>query len=135
MKINDAGPILAYRVVIMSLQEGKMQSVMDFATSKLAEFKTIEGLVSITSFQTATGAAVYAGYTSKAQLDAATPKISGIMKEMGQYFSAPPTTFVTEVEFSTFDKPVWTAPAGAVYHRITKIPIKSGTMAEIKKTA
>ena len=115
LKISDTGPMVAYRVVIMALQEGKMQAVLDVATSKLTEFQAIDGLVNITSFEAGKNAAVVcAGYTSKAALEAATPKIGAIMKEMGANFAGPPTSFLTEVEFSTFDFSAAAVPAAPV---------------------
>jgi len=110
MSISGSGAVTAYRVVVMNLQPGKMQTLLDSANAKLSEFKAIDGLVSIMSFYAGpTSAVILAAYNSKDQLDAATPKIGAIMKEMGGLFAGPPTPFVTEVEWSTFD----TAPAAA----------------------
>ena len=104
LKLAD-GVKTAYRVVIMALQEGKEQAMIDFAVSKTSEFKAIDGLVDITSFiPSPTQAVVCAGYVTKAQLEAATPVIMPIMKEMlGSFGAGPPTMFTTEVGFSTFD--------------------------------
>ena len=100
------GVIKAYRVVVMSLLPNKMADVITMANSKHAAFKAIPGLVSVSSFAAGpdnTSAVVFAGYTSKAELEAATPIIMPIMKEMGAYFSAPPDSMLTEVKFSTYD--------------------------------
>ena len=105
LTIGGSGTKTAYRVVIMEMQEGKQQAMIDFATSKVPEFKAIDGLVDITSFMAGpTTAVVCAGYITKAQLEAATPTIMPIMKEMlGTYGAGPPTMFTTEVEWTTFD--------------------------------
>ena len=101
----NSGFKTAYNVIIMPLQEGKEQAMIDFAVSKASEFKAIDGLVDITSFiPSPTQAVVCAGYVTKAQLEAATPMIMPIMKEMlGSFGAGPPTMFTTEVGFSTFD--------------------------------
>ena len=98
------GVVKAYRMVVMSLQPGKIADVIAMANSKHAAFKAIPGLVSVSSFVAGPEAAVvFAGYTSKAELEAATPIIMPIMKEMGAYFAAPPDSMLTEVNFSTYD--------------------------------
>jgi len=104
LDIADNGKAAAYRVVVMKLKENTMGAVSQFATSKLPEFKAIEGLLSITAFSAGSDAAVVcAAYTSKEALEAATPKIGVIMKEMGEkYFAGPPTPFLTEVSWTTF---------------------------------
>jgi len=89
---------------IMKLQDNKEGDILRFASSKLPEFKAIDGLINVTSFMAEDNqAVVLAGYTSKDKLDAATPKIGAIMKEMGQFMAGPPTSFLTEVRWSTFD--------------------------------
>ena len=101
---GTSGTPAAYRVVIMKLQDNKEGDILRFASSKLPEFKAIDGLINVTSFMAEDNqAVVLAGYTSKDKLDAATPKIGAIMKEMGQFMAGPPTSFLTEVRWSTFD--------------------------------
>ena len=101
---GTSGTPAAYRVVIMKLQDNKEGDILRFASSKLPEFKAIDGLINVTSFMAEENqAVVLAGYTSKDKLDAATPKIGAIMKEMGQFMAGPPTSFLTEVRWSTFD--------------------------------
>lgn len=47
-----------------------------------------------------------------------------------------PTAPAPAADYKSEPEPVvWVAPAGAVYHRLTKIPIKPGTMASIKAVA
>ena len=98
------GVVKAYRMVIMSLKPDKMTEIIAAANSKHAAFKAIPGLVSVSSFAAGPQAAVvFSGYTSKAELEAATPTIMPIMKEMGAFFAAPPDSMLTEVKFSTYD--------------------------------
>jgi heme-degrading monooxygenase HmoA len=103
LEVSGKGPVAAYRVVIMNLQVGKAQDIIEFATGKLSAFKEVDGLVSVSAFFAGeTTSVVFAAYNSKAQLEEATPKIGAIMKEMGVYFAGPPTPMLTEVQYSTF---------------------------------
>ena len=89
---------------VHNVKPDKMTEIVAAANSKHAAFKAIPGLVSVSSFAAGPEAAVvFSGYTSKAELEAATPTIMPIMKEMGAFFAAPPDSMLTEVKFSTYD--------------------------------
>jgi mannose-6-phosphate isomerase-like protein (cupin superfamily) len=123
--ISGNGLMTAYRLVVMDLQEGKMQTIIDGATAKHNEFKQIDGLVSIGGFAAGpTKAVIYAGYNTKAQLEAATPKIGAIMKEMGSSFAGPPTSFLTEVAFTTMSI---SAPAPTDASSAPAVPAAAGS--------
>ena len=128
MSISGKGIATAYRVMVLNLQENKMQDVLDVATSKEAEFKAIDGLIKITSFQAGpTAAVVTAAYETKAQLEAATPIIGPILKSMGAFFSGPPTPFLAEVEFTTYD---FSAPAAKPEPEAEAAPVEPEAAAE-----
>ena len=86
------------------LKPDSIQGIIDAATSKLEEFKAVDGLVSVTTFMASpTTIAVYASYLSKEQLVAATPTIGAILKGMGPFFAAPPTPLLAEIQYSSLE--------------------------------
>lgn len=91
----------AYRMGSMKLKEGAMPTVMAYVPTKEAEFKAIDGLLSVTVIEAAPDTvALAACYTTSECLEAATPIIMPIIGALKEHFAAPPELMTTKVEWS-----------------------------------
>eukprot|EP00937_MAST-01D_sp_MAST-1D-sp2_P004791 g4791.t1 len=79
----------AYRILKLTLKD--MEAALAAAAARRAQFAQVAGLASIRFVRASDEQAlVCAGYTTMAQLDAASEEIAGVMKGMASHFAGPP---------------------------------------------
>ena len=118
---KSSGAKVAHRIIVLKLKSSEvMDQALALAKSKEADFDAIEGLVDITSFSTEANDAlvVVAGYTTMAALEAATPKIGEILKEMGPLFGGPPEAMLGTTQFA-YPEPLVSRPC---IHIVWRVP-------------
>jgi len=118
---KSSGAKGAHRITVLKLKSSEvMDQALALAKSKEADFDAIEGLVDITSFSTEANDAlvVVAGYTTMAALEAASPKIGEILKEMGPLFGGPPEAMSGTTQFA-YPEPLVSRPC---IHIVWRVP-------------
>lgn len=95
--------IQAYRLMKLNFKAEEYDTALAKAQDKVPDFEAIDGLSSIRMIRASdTVVFVVAGYIAMEKLEAATPAIMAIMKDMAPHFSGPPESVgaVTRAWFS-----------------------------------
>jgi hypothetical protein len=83
-----------YRVTNYHYSEGLQGDIAAWADSKTDQVQAIEGLIAVDAFNaTPTDAIIVASYEDEAAFEAAAPTVAAVLGELGQYLTAPPTTW------------------------------------------
>jgi len=82
-----------YRVTRYEFEDGLQGDIAAWVETKTEQIRGIEGLIAVDVFNASPGEAVIvAAYEDESSFNSATPTISAVLGELGQYLTAPPVT-------------------------------------------